>query len=130
MPAVPIDEPAPAGNGIVARVTKVEAIESTASGPGQIAGPAVRITLSIDNGSNQSLALDGVVVNMYLGAERSPALPLDDPTQMPFAGTVEPSASAAGVYVFSVPEDSRDSVVIELGYQPGAPLLLFTGPVE
>jgi hypothetical protein len=32
--------------------------------------------------------------------------------------------------VFSVPAGARDSVTIEVGYQAGAPLLLFTGPVD
>ena len=37
--------------------------------------------------------------------------------------------SGEGVYVFSVPTDVRDRVTLEVGYQAGAPLLLFTGPV-
>jgi hypothetical protein len=44
---------------------------------------------------------------------------------------VEPGQSAEGVYVFTVPvpADARDQVTIEVGYEAGAPLLQFTGPV-
>ena len=67
---------------------------------------------------------------MSYGADRTPASPLDDPSRRPFCGMVAAGESADGVYVFSVPADARDSVTIEVGYQAGAPLLLFTGPVD
>ncbi len=128
LPPVPLDEPAPVGNGIVAAIARIEAIEGTATGPGNIAGPALRLTIQIDNGTADAVALDGVAVNVSHGADRTPAPPLDDPSQRAFAGTVEPGASATGVYVFSVPLDVRDLVNVEVGYAAGAPLLLFSGP--
>jgi len=67
---------------------------------------------------------------MSYGADRTPASPLDDPSRQPFAGMVQPGESGEGIYVFSVPDDARDSVTIDVGYQAGAPLLLFTGPVR
>lgn len=127
-PEVPLDAPAAVGNGIVATVTSVEAIDGTAVGPGNIAGPALRITVRIENGTAEAVSLDGVAVNMYTGAERTPVSPLDDPSRVPFTGMVEPGATGEGVYVFSVPTDARDLVTVEVGYQAGAPLLLFTGP--
>jgi hypothetical protein len=67
---------------------------------------------------------------MYYGADKTPASPLDDPSQRPFGiDMVAPGASADGVYVFTVPEGQRDLVTVEVGYQAGAPLLLFSGPV-
>ncbi|MGY1771718.1 hypothetical protein [Blastococcus sp. SYSU D00813] len=127
-PEVPLDAPAAVGNGIVATVTSVEAIDGTAVGPGNIAGPALRITVRIENGTAEAVSLDGVAVNLYSGPERTPASPLDDPSRVPFTGMVEPGAAGEGVYVFSVPADARDLVTVEVGYQAGAPLLLFTGP--
>ncbi|SEO79318.1 hypothetical protein [Trujillonella endophytica] len=129
LPEVPLDAPAAVGNGIVATIASIEAIEGTAVGPGNIAGPALRITVRIANGTDEAVSLDGVAVNLSYGPDRTPASPLDDPSRSSFAGMVEPGASGEGVYVFTVPADVRDLVTVEVGYQAGAPLLLFTGPV-
>jgi hypothetical protein len=130
LPEVALDAPAPVGNGVVATLPSIESIEGTAVGPGNIAGPALRVTVRIENGTDEPIWLDGVAVNMYYGEERSPASPLDDPSRRPFTGQVEPGGSGEGVYVFSVPTEVRDLVTIEVGYQAGAPLLLFTGAVD
>ncbi|MGY1615768.1 hypothetical protein ACI797_03405 [Geodermatophilus sp. SYSU D00691] len=131
LPEVALDSPAPVGNGVVATLTAVEAIEGTANGPGNIAGPAVRVTVRIENGTTQPIAVAGAAVNMYYGADRTPASPLDDPSQRPFGlDMVEPGGTADGVYVFTVPADQRDLVTVEVGYEAGAPLLVFSGPVD
>jgi hypothetical protein len=127
LPEVPLDAPAAVGNGIVATVASIESFEGTADGPGNIAGPALRITVRIENGTAEDVSLDGVAVNLYTGDDRAPASPLEDPSRAPFTGTVEPGATAEAVYVFSVATDTRDVVTLEVGYQAGAPLLLFTG---
>jgi hypothetical protein len=124
---VPLDAPAAVGNGIVATIASIEAIDGTAVGPGNIAGPALRVTVRIENGTAEDVSLDGVAVNMSYGADRAPASPLDDPSQVPFTGMVSTGAAGEGVYVFSVPTDARDLITLEVGYQAGAPLLLFTG---
>ncbi len=129
LPEVPLEAPAEVGNGVVATIASVEEIDGTAVGPGNVAGPALRITVRIENGTTEPVSLDGVAVNLSSGPERTPASPLDDPSRAPFSGTVEPGEAGAGVYVFSVPTDVRDQVTVEVGYQAGAPLLLFTGAV-
>ncbi|MGY1738731.1 hypothetical protein [Geodermatophilus sp. SYSU D00684] len=129
LPEVPLDAPAAVGNGIVATIGSIEAIDGTGVGPGNIAGPALRVTVRIENGTADAVSLDGVAVNLSHGPERTPASPLEDPSHVPFVGTVEPGETGEGVYVFSVPADARDSVTVEVGYQAGAPLLLLTGAV-
>ena len=129
LPAVALDASAAVGNGVVATLPGIEGIQAQATGPGNIAGPALRVTVQITNGTNQSVGLDGVAVNLYLGADRAPASPVDDPSMRPFTGALAAGQSATGVYVFTVPADARDAVTVEVGYQAGAPLLEFTGPV-
>ena len=90
---------------------------------------ALRVTVRVENGTAEPVALGGVAVNLAYGPDRTPASPLDDPSRRPFATMVEPGESAEGVYVFTVPADERDRVAVEVGYEAGAPLLLFTGPV-
>jgi hypothetical protein len=129
-PEVPLDAQAAVGNGIVAAIPRIDAIQGTAVGRGSIAGPALRVTIRIVNGTGAPVSLDGVAVNMSYGPDDVPASPLADSSQRPFAGTVPPGDTANGVYVFQVPADERSPVTVEVGYQAGAPLLLFTGPVD
>jgi pyruvate/2-oxoglutarate dehydrogenase complex dihydrolipoamide acyltransferase (E2) component len=130
LPEVALDAPAPVGNGVVATLPSIEAIQGTATGPGNINGPALRVTVRIQNGTADAVSLDGVATNLYHGTDRTPASPLDDPSRSPFAGTVAAGETAEAVYVFSVPEDVRDDVTVEVGYEAGAPLLQFRGPVS
>ena len=127
MAPVALDEPATGGTGVTARLTAIQAIQGTGSGPGNINGPALRITVSITNGASQALSLDGVQVTMTYGTEQTPASPLNDPSQATFGGVLEPGASAVGRYVFSVPKDARDVVTVTVGYAAAAPFLVFTG---
>jgi hypothetical protein len=128
---VPLESPAAVGNGVVASLTSIEGVQGTANGPGNVAGPAIRVTVHVENGTAAPITLAGAAINMYFGADDTPASPLDDPSARPFGiDMIQPGASADGVYVFSVPADQRDKVTVEVGYEAGAPLLLFSGPVR
>lgn len=126
-PAVALDAAAEAGDGVSASLVSLDAIEGTATGPGNIAGPALRITVRIENGTDEPVSLDGVVVDLASGRDLVPASPLDDPSAAPFAGTVAPGEHADGVYVFTIPEEDRGSVTVSVGYRAGAPFMVFTG---
>ena len=129
LPAVALDGTAQVGDGVSATLPRIEEIQGSGTGPGNIAGPAIRVTVRIHNATGQPVSVNEVAVNMAYGADMTPASPLDDPSQTPLVGTVQPGETAEGIYVFSVPSDARDSVTVEVGYQAGAPLLYFTGPV-
>jgi hypothetical protein len=129
LPEVPLDAQAGAGDGVVATLPRIEEIQGSAEGPGNVSGPALRVTVRIANGTADPVTLDGVAVNLFYGPTRTPASPLEDASQRSFTGSLEPGGSADGVYVFSVPADARDAVAVEVGYQVGAPFLLFTGSV-
>ncbi|SNR41369.1 hypothetical protein [Blastococcus mobilis] len=128
LPAVALRKTASVGDGITGSVTRMSAIEGTAVGPGNVSGPALRITVRIHNGTAEPVSLDGVTVALAYGDELTPASPLDDPSQAPFSGTVAAGESADGVYVFSIPSDARHSITLSVGYQAGAPVMVFTGP--
>src|SRR3712207_8997076 len=61
-----------------------------------IAGPALRVTVRVENGTAEPVALGGVAVNLAYGPDRTPASPLDDSSRRPFATMVEPGQSAEG----------------------------------
>lgn len=126
---VGLTDPADAGDGVTVAVTGIESFTSDASGIGNIAGPALRVTVRVTNGTGADLSVDAVSVNLSYGADATPGSPLDDSSQRTFSGTVAPGGSADGVYVFSVPEGERDVVSVEVGHTPGTPVLAFRGPV-
>jgi hypothetical protein len=130
LPPVPLGTVASAGNGVTVQVAALEAVNGTARGPGNIAGPALRATVRISNGTSGPLSLDGVAVDLAHGDEQLPASPLDDPSAAPFHGVVAAGGTATGVYVFTVPEDDREHVTVTVGYQAGAPLVVFAGPAR
>lgn len=127
---VALTEEAAVGNGVTATVEDLEAVQGSAQGPGQVAGPAVRVTVRIVNGTGAPVSLDAVAVDVTSGPGATPASPLEDVTAAPFSGTVGPGDAAVGVYVFTVPADQRDAVTVAVGYQAGAPYLVFTGPAD
>lgn len=125
---VPLDAPADVG-GVTVSLAAVESIEGRASGPGDVAGPAVRVTVRLENGTPDPLDLLGVSVQLTYGADAVPGSPLGDPSVAMFAGVLEPGGTSEGVYVFAVPPDGQDAVTVTVGHQPGAPFAIFTGAV-
>lgn len=125
--AVSLDATARVDDGIAARLEDLEAINGKGVGPGNVAGPALRVTVRIENRSREAVGLDGVAVHLTSGEDRVPAPRVNDPSSAPFAGTLEAGDTAEGVYVFTLPEADRDLVSVSVGYQPGAPFMVFTG---
>ena len=127
LPPVAFDQEAVGGDGVTARVVSLEGVRGTAEGAGNIAGPALRVTVRLTNGAAAPVDLGLVSVTMSHGADATPASPLDDPSRAPFGGTLQPGGTAEGVYFFSVPEGDRDVVTLTVGYRAGAPFLVFRG---
>jgi hypothetical protein len=127
LPPVALTEVAATEDGITAAVEDLVSVEGSGAGPGQVAGPAVRVTVRITNGTGAPVSLDAVAVDLATGPDAAPASPLEDVSYAPFRGTVEPGGEAVGVYLFTVPEDDRDTVTVSVGYEAGAPYLVFTG---
>jgi hypothetical protein len=124
---VPLDKTAAVGNGISAEVVSLRAVRGAGRGPGNVVGPALRATIQITNRTKEPVGLDGVEVDLAYGADHEPASPVDDPAARPFSGMIRPGESARGVYVFALPAHSRDALELSVGYQAGAPLLVFAG---
>lgn len=126
--AVPLDDEAEFGDGVTAELTSIKAIDAEAKGIGEIAGPALKLTIALKNGTDESIPLDYVVVNTLYGKDKLPATAIyGDPDADPFRGTLKPGKSATGVYIFSVPEDERDKVRITVSHESLSPIVVFTG---
>lgn len=123
------DEASDNGQGLVAQIETMKAVEGEAVQPGEIAGPSVQFTLKLTNDTGAAIDLGLVAVNTYIGEERTPARSLVKPGGAPFEGTLEAGGSAIGVYIYNIPEDRRDDVTLTLDYRAGEPAFVFRGRV-
>jgi len=114
------------GGGVTVDLASIASVQTTAQGPGEVAGPGLVITIRIKNGSAAAVPLDAVNVTVT-DAAQTPASPMSGAPAAPFSGQVAPGAEAQGVYVFTVPSDYTDPASITVSYSTDAPIVLFTG---
>jgi hypothetical protein len=116
------------GNKVEARLTKLEAVDATASMPGEFSGPAVTVTAEITNGSNTAIDLGNVILDMV----SADGAPFTQVTQVPstgFSGMLDPGRSATGRYTFTVAKTARDNVRLSVKYSAPVPTVVFAGDV-
>jgi hypothetical protein len=126
---VPLDESADFGTGLSIELTKIQSVKGEAKMPGEIAGPALKVTLRATNDSKKSVSLDTVVVAVSYGEDRTPAIELSD-GRRPLKGNLKAGDAKNGVYVYNVPTDQRDDVRVEVSYTGEAPTVAFEGSVD
>lgn len=125
LPPVAVGEPAPFGQGLVARVVTVEPVQVEARGPGEIAGSGVAVTLELINESDADIDLDGIAVNSFYG-DGIPATDNSAPPSAPVSGSLPPGESRQGVYLFQIPGDETDSVTVEINHSGSPNVVLVT----
>ena len=124
---VPLDKKAKSGKDITVSVVKFEDVKGKAQGPGEIAGPALRVTVEVVNGSTERLPMDLALVNLYYGKDKTPASGLSGPGAKPLTKPVGAGASATGRYVFGVPKNEQKRLTVEFSYTTDAPTVVFSG---
>ena len=129
-PPVSLTASATPVGGVVTTLARIEKVQGVSNLPGEIAGPALRVTVRFSNNTAAPVDLSGTVVNLYTGKELTPAIPLTQPGGRPFPASVQSGASADGVFVFNVPLSERSAVRIEVDLSNQGNVLLFQGPVS
>ncbi|WP_175499341.1 hypothetical protein [Cellulomonas marina] len=110
--------------GVQVVVDSADRVEATARGPGEVAGPALAVTLTVTNATASAVVLDDVVLNLY-GADGVPGSQnLGDDRSAPLAGELAPGASATGTYVLTLPQVTGDSYVLSVSVTPTSPVVL------
>ncbi|HEU5223288.1 MAG TPA: hypothetical protein VFU07_06350 [Candidatus Lumbricidophila sp.] len=127
-PPVPITATAQPFQGVRYRVTALEAVDGQAAQPGEVAGPAIRFVVQIENQTPDALGLGQAVVNVYYGANRAPADTLTEPGGSPFPASVAAGNTASGTFVFRVPSDQRDTLTITVDLNASTTVQVFEGP--
>ncbi|WP_152187780.1 hypothetical protein [Georgenia satyanarayanai] len=128
-PPVGLDEAGDFGTGLTVRLTAIEPVDGVARAPGEIAGPALAVTVQAVNDSTAPVSLADVVVFLSSGPDRTPASDLGQGST-PLGGSLDAGSSTTGTYVFTVPDDERDDLRVEISYTGEAPTVAFTGAVD
>jgi hypothetical protein len=124
---IPSNETGDFGTGLLVEVLSIDAVEATATAPGEIAGPAVSVELRLINDTDTDIDLQRVQVEVTYRPERNPGNPLSDGTER-FEGVLASGGEATGTYVFGVPADQREVIQISVFYDVAAPIVVFEGP--
>ena len=127
-PAIDIGSTGDFGGGVTAKITQITPIQATASLPGDLEGPAIAVTIEIDNSASTAIGLTGVTVGVTDSAGASAPMSSGNAAE-PFAGMLVEGGKATGTYVFTVPPETRNPVTITVGYSPSSPTLVFAGEV-
>lgn len=124
--AVPLDATSAPRPDVVARVVEVDEVRGEAVLPGETTGPALQVTVELDNEGDQPLDLRGAVVNLYTGKARTPATILSGPGAEPLPADLPPDGSARGTVVFRV-DDPGALLEIELDIADAPTIVVFRG---
>ncbi|MEL0625626.1 hypothetical protein V6245_01575 [Salinibacterium amurskyense] len=130
VPPVAIDEPADVTPGLVAAITKVEEVDGTARGPGEVAGPSLRVTVTMTNSTASVVSLRTTVISCYFGADRTPAPELREPGGAPLPASLAANSAIDGVYIFTVPADQRGNVTLLVDYSVDVQPVVFQGDID
>jgi hypothetical protein len=125
-PPVGLDASPVVAPGVTLRVKGVTGVDGTASLPGEVSGPAVRVELELTNSSGASVDLASTVVGLAYGAERIPANTFSTGTSS-LVGPLDTGSSTTGVYVFAVPTDEQGTLRLSVDYMVGVPVVVFEG---
>ena len=123
-----ISAPTAIVKSLTAKVTTMEAVQGKANGPGEVAGPSVRFTITITNSTGKAVDLSNTVVYAYYGADAAPATELEQPGGKAFPASVATGSTATGVFVFNIPTASRSKVLVTVDTSVHNPVVAFRGP--
>lgn len=116
------------GGGLTVTVGQVTKVDGRAHGPGEVAGPAFLIPVTIRNDGPSNVALTSVIANVYGALGYPGGILAGDDRNVPFDGTLAPGSSAAGAYVVTVPEQGGPEYVATIAVVPDQPaaVVVFT----
>jgi hypothetical protein len=126
---VPLDAATDFGDGVAVRLASIEATTAEGSLPGERSGPAVAVTVEMSNGSERSVSVGNVTVDL-IDADGVSAPPVVDPERPPLRGELAPGESRSGTYVFSLEPEDRDGVTVTVKYSGDTPMVLFVGDID
>ncbi len=123
--AAAIDEAVSFDTGMVIEIVAVDAITVTAETPGEVDGPAVRVTVSARNTSSETQPVDSALVTVVAGDELGIGTTAGNPS--PLSGDVAPGGAVNGTYIFMLDPAADREITVSVNYAAGEPVAVFTG---
>ncbi|MEW2012576.1 MULTISPECIES: DUF4352 domain-containing protein [Microbacterium] len=130
LPPAELDDAVAVQGGPEVSVSSIDDVDGEAVVPGEVSGPAVRITVEIENDSDDPIDLTTAVVTLYEGDSGLQANPVSKPAGKAFPDEVAPGKSAEGAFVFELPMDQRSDVRVEVDLSVSDPLIAFEGDIR
>lgn len=125
----PLDEPIVLATGMAVTVGPITATTIKPQTPGEVAGSAVIVTVSLKNTSDAAQNADSAVV-MLEAADGGVGIATTAGPNKALRGDIEPGARIEGSYVFMLDPAKGREVTVSVNYAAGEPLALFTGTVS
>lgn len=113
--------------GISAKISNIEPVKGVAKLPGEVAGPALRFTVTVSNSTSEPISTRDALVNVSVGKDNIPAVPLSGPGASALPPMIKSDGSASATYVYNVPIDERGRVKIQFNLRVSSPIAVFTG---
>lgn len=124
LPPEPVGEDAALQSGVAITVSGVRDVQVKASGPGEIAGNGVQVTVRVRNDSGAAFDLSGLAVVASYG-NGTPADPSGSAETRSLSGKLAAGQSAEGVYYFLVPKAQAGSLRVEVSSSSSPSIAVF-----
>jgi len=110
-------------------LSALKAVEGKAGGAGEVSGPALLFTVTIDNRSAKVLNLSSTVVTLTYSSKQTPSSEFVS-KRTGFPTSVKAGEKASATYTFPVPRTERSDVRITVDYGVSVPSVVFQGSAE
>ncbi|MDR4533031.1 hypothetical protein [Glutamicibacter sp. PS] len=124
---VPLEATVPVGTAAKMTIKELSLTKAEAEGIGQVAGPAVLITLRVDNRGRKSLDLSHTELLAFAGAELTPLAPLSDPRTTPLEPKLAAGDSATATFLFALPEAKPGAITLRFSTGNGENIQQLSG---
>jgi hypothetical protein len=114
----------PIQTGIDVTIPGVRDTKVSASGPGEIAGPAAVVTVRVRNATSTPYNLSSIAVVASYG-KGTPASPTDSGGAKALVGSLAAGRTAEGAYVFMVPAAQASTLRVEVSSGTSAKIVVF-----
>jgi hypothetical protein len=124
LPPARVGQDATVTSGVAIAMTGVRDVQVPASGPGEVAGPGVAVTVRVRNGSAGSFDLSGLAVVASYG-RGTPAAESGSAKETLLRGALAPGRTAEGTYYFLVPVAQARTLRVEVSSSSTAAIAVF-----
>jgi hypothetical protein len=127
--SVALDAPVTLSTEMVVAIDKISTTTITPETPGEFAGTAVVVTVSVANDSAQAQSIDSAVISLVTD-DGDVGIATTAGPNAPLQGEVAAGATAEGTYVFMLDPAQGRSVKISVNYAAGEPVASFAGQIS